>query len=241
MNNDNDLLAQLTGKAELLDVPDPTPPPPRVADVEVFDFGNLKKTTPASKTKTEYPVLPDKDGAIAKAVDDFLHRSAMIEGLEQLKAQFKDATRGFHFTENCGRADVRNAVSLAGTKGEVLVQFKDAYCKLTSLEVIRNIIGPDMTAKYFHQAFTIAIKSEAIPRAKAQDFIKELGELAAKHGVSDAVDCSPYFTPNEEWHIARYRDLTPAQNELLESQRLKKDSTGYMTVAITTAKGRKGK
>lgn len=208
--------------------------------VAKLDFGGLKsKKTAASKK--DFPMFPDDEGKIAPMVSELAKSDKQIKALTGTKTaiqkDLKEIVRPFHFKTNHGKSVTTNAVSVFGVDGEeILVTFKDAYARLGDLEKVIEIIGEELTAKFFEQVFVLAIKSEEIPRAKLQDVINDVMAVMQKHECLDAVSADPYFAPTDEFATARHRVLTPEQNIALESMDPEK---GFQTVAVAPARGRK--
>ncbi len=231
--SDDELLALLSGQnsSQMPAVA------PSETGVTTFDFGKVKSKK--EETKKAFPVLPDPNGEIKQMADAWLVAHAQKEAaegsMETLAAQMKQRALPFHYTINAGLADPPNTVSVRGSEGEVLIQYKEAYAKLDSVDAIVGAIGKPLTAKYFEQRFEYSVKSELIPQNKIQEVIKKMNELSELIGVDGAVVVKPFFKPNEQFRLARYRELTTAQNLALERIGAK----GLTTVAVTSAKGRK--
>jgi hypothetical protein len=220
------------------------------SNVTRINFGNLKEK-PKATGKTEYPVLPDPNGEIAQLADQFLKQHAAetaAKGAKEVaRGQLVSHASPFHWSTNCGRQELQGTVSVAGKTGEVLVQFKNAYKAIAdvkdkagnlvqSAEDRAKAIPPDIFAKYFRQTFSIEIDSTKIQDDKLQAVVDKLQALAVELGITDAVNVSAAFMPVESFHTDRYRVLTAEQNMQIEVSMGEK---GLMTVAVTSAKGRK--
>ena len=230
--SDDELLALLSGPPS-----SPTPVPVPETGITTFDFGKVKSKK--EETKKAFPILPDPNGEIKTMADSWLIAHAQKEAaegsMETLAAQIKERSLPFHYTTNAGLADPPNTVSVRGTEGEVLIQYKEAYTKLDTVDAVVQAIGKPLAAKYFEQRFEYSVKSELIPQNKIQEVIKKMNELSELIGLDGAVVVKPFFKPNEQFRLARYRELTTAQNLALERIGAK----GLTIVAVTSAKGRK--
>jgi hypothetical protein len=180
---------------------DPVQPPiSRAASkpaVRKVTFGVIAKKK--ETTKSEYPIIPDPTGeiyALAKTIKQQSDELDSLEGaLEANKAALKQRTLLPYFQIHSGKTDVPSSVSIPTTAGEVLVTFSSRYKKMDNESSLIPILGDEMVAEHFKQAFTITINGEKLSsvdpgdpeRSPAQEFLDALQELISNHNASDAV------------------------------------------------------
>ncbi len=202
--------------------------PPAAAKPGRVSFGKAK--VKKEETKTAYPVFPDPNGQVAiiagriKARKDEL--DALAGALATDKAELRMLISPFYFTTNQGKAEVPSSISVVSKvldfdnekeiEGEVLVSFTNRYAALASDDPITAIIGAELAAKYFQQAFELKIKGDAMPADKAQAVVDELLAVLERHGVSDAMEIKDQLKPVRDFHTARHTAFTPETNLALE-------------------------
>ena len=218
--------------------PSPSPGKPKLV------FGALKPKAPA-QTASEYPVLPDPDGELAKHAEAFLEAHAKEEAAtgakEAARLELITAAMPFHFTTHHGcNGEIPSSVSVLSPAGEVRVTFKNAYKKLdeAKFEAVKTVIGEGLADLYLTQTFDITIKSDKIPAARMQEVIDAMQELATRLDIVDAISVATCYKPVAEWHSYRFRALTPAQNLKLES--LVDREKGFCQSSVSPARGKKG-
>lgn len=215
-----------------------------------INFGALKEK-PKATGNSQYPELPDPTGEVSDLADEFLKQHEAentANGAKEIaRGQIIERAVPFHWKTNCGRTEISGTVSVRAKSGsEVLVQFKDAYKPIADTkDKAGNIITPaekriaiprDVFDKYFRQTFSIAIDSTRIAENKLQEVVNRIQALAAELEIGDAVGVTSAFKPIESWHADRYRILTSDQNMAAERAM---GERGLMTIAVTTARGRK--
>ncbi len=233
----------------------PQPEPPATAHLSVLpppaapaagnsrpklNFGGLATKQTAALAASDYPVLPDPDGHLAKIAEAFLDAHAAEEAAtgakEANRFELVKAAMPFHFSANAGRAEIPSSVAVLSPKGEVRVTFKDSYKKLNDVkyEAVRQVIGDELASSYMTQTFEFNIKSEKIPEALMQSVIDGITELATRLGIADAVAVATCYKPTAEWHTARFRRLSAEQNMKLEATVDREK--GFCTAAVGPAR-----
>lgn len=231
------MTTNLTEAALLAALTAPNTQAPPVVRVLKLDGIKAKKDTKAGKT--EYPSLPDPDGTYAQIAAAFLKAHEDCEAaktrMDMHGGSLKQAVRPFYFEVSRGLPEPSTCVSVFGPTGEVLIQCKRAYKKVADPAVIEKVIGPDLTARYFRQKTKVEIDFDAVPEDKQEQLAERLVALAQELGITDALSQASSFAPSVAFHSDRHRALTIEQNLNLEAA----FGNGYMTLAATSAKGRK--
>lgn len=198
----------------------------RTPHLKKVTFGAIKPKK--ESTKTAYPILPDPTGEIYKLAKLIKQQSQELEALdgalEANKAELKRLTLPGYFTLNQGKTDVPSSIAVPTTEGEVLVTFQNRYKKMADEAPLYSLLGEEIVATHFKQAFTITINGEQLAtvdpadpdRCPAQDFVDAFNELVARHNAADAVTFKQEIKPIKEFHDKRHTLLTPEKNIALD-------------------------
>lgn len=178
----------------------------------------------AGNKKSDYPVLPDSNGKLAKMVDDYIdlnaRKKAAEGGLKLVKGELGSSdglvplARKFFLDTVSGKAaSVPSSIEVCGSKEgvSVLVIMQNRY-KAADEVAIGKVIGKVNLDRYFHQHFEIKVDGDKVPEASSQKLIDEMAALFAKYGCSDALSATTKVLPKEEFHTARYMALSEDQN-----------------------------
>ena len=190
-----------------------------------MNLGNIGASI-GSKKGSDYPVLPDEKGEVAKLVDEFIDltakKKAVEGGLKLVKGELGSddgglipLARKFYLKAESGKSDIPSSVEVCGTKGSVLVVMQNRY-KAADEVAVAKVIGKANLDRYFHEHFEIKIDGDKIPEAVSQKLINELVALFEKHGASDALASKAQVIPKEEFHAARHVALTVEENTKID-------------------------
>ena len=209
------------------------PPAPASSGLKKLSFGKI--ATVKAETKTTYPVFPDANGEAAIIAARIIDRVEQLAALESAvdvdKGELRLRTRSFYFTTNHGRHDVPSSVAVNSPKGEVLVTFQSRCAMLKDETPVQEVLGAELTGKFFRQAFEFKIAGDKLPSDKAQEFVNELQELMESYGCADALEVKSSIKPTTEFHAARHLELTTEQNLALDE--------ACPIIAMVKTKGRK--
>jgi len=214
------------------------PPPVQTSAPAPKPAGGLKKISfgkaPKKKedTGTAYPVFDDPQ--VGTQVTDMAarikSRAGQIEALqganETDKAELKMLVTPFYFTVNHNKSAPPSSIRIpcqvadeahpGQTKpGEVLVTFMNRYYKLEDDSALVPVLG-DKVGDYFRQTFTGKVNGEELPAGKEQEIVDALNAVLEAHGALAAIEWKEEIKPTKEFHVARHRDFTPAQNLAIE-------------------------
>src|SRR5262249_20425123 len=199
---------------------------PPTRGLKKVTFGAIKPKKESSKSA--YPILPDPTGEIYKLAKLIKQQSQELEALdgalEANKAELKRLTLPGYFKLHQGKIEVPSSIAVPTTEGEVLVTFQNRYKKMADEAPLYSLLGEELVAAHFKQAFTITINGEQLAsvdpanpdRCPAQEFVDAFNELVARHNSSEAVTFKQEIKPTKEFHDKRHSLLTPDQNIALD-------------------------
>lgn len=211
-------------------------PTPAVG-IRKINFGGI--AVKAEKTATEYPILPDPTGDVAKLTSDIIAESREYEALEGSlkikKAELRALSQEFYFQHLHGKHEIPSSVEAKGLNPEdkVLVTFSSRYSTLADETPILDAIGAERTAQFFRQSFELKIDGDKIPADRAEELIGEIQALFAGHNCPEALSLKAVIKPTPDFHTARHTTLSVEENMAVE--------LACPIVAIVKTKGRKGK
>ena len=122
-----------------------TPAP--AAGIKKLSFGGIAQK--AEKKTTEYPVLPDPDGEVAKLASEIIAESREFEALEGSlklkKAEIRAMSQEFYFQHLHGKHEIPSSVEAKGANPEekVLVTFSSRYSALADEYPLIEALGPE--------------------------------------------------------------------------------------------------
>jgi hypothetical protein len=207
-----------------LKTPNPAVAPAR--GLKKVSFGAIKPKK--ESTKSAYPILPDPTGEIYKLAKLIKQQSQELEALggafEANKAELKRLTLPGYFKLDQGKTEVPSSIAVSTTEGEVLVTFQNRYKKMADEAPLYSLLGKELVAAHFKQAFTITISGEQLAtvdpadadRCPAQEFVDAF-KLVARPNANEAVTCKQEIKPTKEFHDRRHRLLTLEQNIALDA------------------------
>ena len=173
-------------------------------------------------TKTSYPQLPDSCGDVAKLTSDIINESREIEAIEaslSIKTrELKVLAQDFYFNHHHGkRGDIPSSVEAVGVSNEkVLISIQNRYATLADESPIIEVLGEELTAKFFRQSFELKIDGDKIPADSADALITAIQELFAEYSASDALTAKAVIKPTSEFHTARHTALSVDENLAVE-------------------------
>jgi hypothetical protein len=195
------------------------PKAPAKAGLKKVNLGGI--ATKSSKTKTtEYPVLPDPNGDVAKLVADIRRETAELEALEGSldikKAELRGQAQEYYFEHYSGKHDIASSIEARADNEAVLVSFSSRYKTITDESSLIDTIGEDRTARFFRQSFELKVNGDMIPENEAEALIEELSALFARHNAADALSAKSVIKPNAEFHTARHTVLSVDENRAVD-------------------------
>jgi len=188
--------------------------------IKKINFGGI--ATKTDKTKTSYPQLPDPCGDVAKLTSDIINEQRDMEALEGSikikKMELKALAQEFFFNHLHGRADIPSSIEAVGTTPDekVLVTFQNRYSAIADETPIIEVLGEQITAKFFRQFFELKIDGDKIPVDSANALIAAIQELFSEYGASDALTFKAAIKPTSEFHTARHTALSVDENLAIE-------------------------
>jgi len=193
--------------------------PAKAAGLKKVNLGGI--ATKSSKTKTtEYPVLPDPNGDVAKLVADIRRETAELEALEGSldikKAELRGQAQEYYFEHYSGKHDIASSIEARADNEAVLVSFSSRYKTITDESSLIDTIGEDRTARFFRQSFELKVNGDMIPENEAEALIEELSALFARHNAADALSAKSVIKPNAEFHTARHTVLSVDENRAVD-------------------------
>ena len=213
----------------------PTPAP--AAGIRKINLGGI--AVKAEKTTTEYPVLPDPSGDVAKLASEIIAESREFETLEGSlkikKAELRAMSQEFYFQHLHGKHEIPSSVEAKGEGDDekVLVTFSSRYSTLADETPIIEAIGAERTAQFFRQSFELKIDGDKIPADRAEELISEIQALFAGHNCTEALTAKAVIKPTPDFHTGRHTALSVEQNLAVDA--------ACPIIAMVKTKGRKGK
>ena len=193
--------------------------PAKAAGLKKVNLGGIA-TKSSSKTKTEYPVLPDPNGDVAKLVADIRRETAEMEALEGSldikKAELRGQAQEYYFEHYSGKHDIASSIEARAGNEAVLVSFTSRYKTITSEDSLIDTIGEDRTARFFRQSFELKVDGDKIPESEAETLIEELSALFARFNAGDALTAKSVIKPTAEFHTARHTVLSVDENRAVD-------------------------
>jgi hypothetical protein len=175
---------------------------------------------PASSA-TQYPVLADPTGDIAKLSADILAETAELEGLEgsldAKKGELRRLAAGQYFPLLHGRGEIPSSLAARTVDGrEVLVTFQNRYKAMADESAFTSIIGPALAARFLRQKLTFKVDCDKLPADKLETVYHDLVALFTRHGCVEALSATQGIVPTDDFHTLRHSQLTPEQNATLD-------------------------
>jgi hypothetical protein len=193
--------------------------PAKAAGLKKVNLGGIA-TKSSSKTKTEYPVLPDPNGDVAKLVADIRRETAEMEALEGSldikKAELRGQAQEYYFEHYSGKHDIASSIEARADNEAVLVSFTSRYKTITDEASLIDTIGEDRTARFFRQSFELKVDGDKIPESEAETLIEELSALFARFNAGDALTAKSVIKPTAEFHTARHTALSVDENRAVD-------------------------
>jgi hypothetical protein len=193
--------------------------PAKAAGLKKVNLGGIA-TKSSSKTKTEYPVLPDPNGDVAKLVADIRRETAEMEALEGSldikKAELRGQAQEYYFEHYSGKHDIASSIEARADNEAVLVSFSSRYKTITDESSLIDTIGEDRTARFFRQSFELKVDGDKIPESEAENLIEELSALFARFNAGDALTAKSVIKPTAEFHTARHTALSVDENRAVD-------------------------
>jgi hypothetical protein len=190
---------------------------------------------PKASTKKNYPELPSTPET-ESLVADYINLVAELDALEgdmKLKrSTVVEQARSFFFPHYHGKTDVESSVEAKSATGEsLLVTFSSRYKAVPDESLITDIVGPDLTERFFQSRYEIKIDGDKIPVGKADELLGKMVELFQSYSAADALSQKSVICPTPEFHTARHTALSVEQNLAI-------DNACPIVVSVKT-KGRK--
>jgi hypothetical protein len=199
-------------------------PPAKPVGIVKLNLGGIASKS-SGKTKTEYPVLPDPDGDIAKLVSDILSETEELEALEASanikKSEIRGRAQEHYFELFSGRHDVGSSIEARdGSGNSLLVSFGDkgryrAITEKAESDLIETL-GEERTQRFFRQSFELKVDGDKLPQDSAQELIEDLQAIFTKYGASDALTAKSVIKPTADFHVARHTALTVDENRAVD-------------------------
>ena len=186
-----------------------------------FSFGGPVAQSKRKSSKTEYPVVPDPTGDLARIAGQYKLDKEMAESLKGTLESGRDSliagTRQFYFSRFHGIAEPESSVAIATSEGEVLVTFPESFTIAPSPKDVVAVIGADAARQLFRPAFELKVKSDELPEGpQTQALLNELMAVFAKHGASSAVSFKQSIKPRKGFNIVRHTRFDVATNLALD-------------------------
>jgi hypothetical protein len=185
-----------------------------------------------SDTSNKYPVFPDETGAATELAARIAERQEQYEalksGLETDKAELARVhIRPWYLRHFHRKTDVPSSV-LVNWRGEpvegqpipsgtVRVTVKEQYYSFPNEDAFLPVLGEDLVAKNFRQAFEIKIKGDKLPSDKAGELVQKVQALFAEYGCTDALESKECVVPVENFKALRFAEMDLAQSLALEN------------------------
>ena len=168
-----------------------------------LNFGKLKKAE--TKSKTEYPIHPDKDGEFAVLATELIRLKGESDKFADGKKQFCGEAMPYYFEYHSQKRDVSSSLEFRTDGKSVLVTPQNRYRAMDDVgmgslaDIDANI--PD----YFQSTFEIKVNGDKLPFDKAQDIIDDLAAVFGKYECEDAISYNQRQKPIETFHAARHQ------------------------------------
>jgi len=101
--------------------------------------------------------------------------------------------------------------------GTVRVTVKEQYYSFPTEDPFIPILGEELVAKYFRQAFELKIKGDKLPSDKAGELVEKVQALFAEYGCSDALEAKECVVPVENFKALRFAEMDLAHSLALEN------------------------
>ena len=190
-----------------------------LADI-LGDFTNDKAST--SSGKKSYPILPDEDGLVGKAVDKRLKLHAELKALKgqlaKLDGALKERALDHCFRHNENSDKPETTIEINGGDGSVKVSMTDRYYPIVldaegkgqaRLDDVKRLMGHSY-AQHVTEGFEVNIAGSDIPVAHQGEFLSAIAEVCKKYSVVPSSKRSA--TLAKAYHLARHSLLTPEEN-----------------------------
>lgn len=187
-----------------------------------FSFGGPVAQAKRKGSKTEYPIVPDPTGDLARIAGQYKLDKEMAESLKGTLESGRDTliagTRQFYFDRFHGIAEPESSVAVnAGSEGEILVTFPESFTIAPSPKEVVAVIGAEAARQLFRPAFELKVKSDELPEGpQTQALLNELMAVFAKHGASSAVSFKQSIKPRKGFNLVRHTRFDVATNLALD-------------------------
>jgi hypothetical protein len=191
-----------------------------VADV-LGSFTNDKASSPSGKKS--YPILPDEDGFVAKAVDERCKLHAEMKSLKgrlaKLDGALKERALDHCFRHNENNDKPETTIEIHGSSGSVKVSMTDRYYPITldaegkgqaRLDDIKSLVGGPQYSQHVTDGFEVTLAGSDIPAAHQGEFLGAIAEVCKKFSVVPSSKRSASLA--KAFHLARHSTLTPEEN-----------------------------
>ena len=169
--------------------------------------------------KSEYPVLPDPDGKLARLVDRISTGSEELDQLkgelETAKADLTQAARLFYFKHLNGLTDIPSSILAHGVERNALVTFKNQYKAVSDETALEGLMGKAYD-EFVYQDFDLKIDGDKIPSESKQALIQDLVKLFARHNAKDALTAKQAMKPTAEFHTRRHTLFDTQKNVAID-------------------------
>ena len=184
-----------------------------------------------SDTSTKYPVYPDPTGEAAELAARIAERQELFDAvksqLETDKAELaRVLIRPWYLAHYVRKTDAPSSVLVhwkrdvegqAPQTGTVRVTVKEQYYSFPTEDPFIPILGEELVAKYFRQAFELKIKGDKLPSDKAGELVEKVQALFAEYGCSDALEAKECVVPVENFKALRFAEMDLAHSLALEN------------------------
>jgi len=207
------------------------------AGIKKINLGGI--ATKTEKKGTDYPLLPDPSGEVAKLASEIISETREFEAVEGSlklkKADLRAMSQEFYFQHLHGKHEIPSSVEVKGENPDekVLVTFSSRYSTLTDEYPLIEALGPELTAQFFRQSFELKIDGDKIPADRAEELINEIQALFASHNCPEALTAKAVIKPTPDFHTARHTALTIEENMAVDA--------ACPIIAMVKTKGRKEK
>lgn len=204
-----------------LAAPPATATPTAKPGIKKLNLGGL--ATKKAATKTDYPVLADPTGDIAKLTEDLLNETADLEALigsdgkggsiGAKKAELRRLAADQYFPHWFGKGDIASSMAAKAADGrEVLVAFPKKYKALADESAAAAVLGEELAALFLRQKTAFKLDLDKVPESKLSDVFEGLMGLMKMHGCESALSATQVIVPTDDFHTLRHTKLTPEQN-----------------------------
>ena len=205
------------------------PAAPRKGLKKVSLGGIAKKE---SDTSNKYPVFPDETGAAGELAARIAERQeqfdALKSNLETDKAELARVhIRPWYLRHFHRKTDVPSSVLVPwkteaaegqpAASGTVRVTVKEQYYSFPSEDAFLPVLGEDLVARYFRQAFELKIKGDKLPSDKAGELVERVQALFAEYGCTDALEAKECVVPVDNFKALRFAEMDLEHSLALET------------------------